>query len=186
MESRGQTDERGLTVTANVRAGSATPDKTVTRNTMTSIYYMLTETNPTQVFVCNESDIVHYWHCGGRLECIVVHESGRVERRVLGPDVLDGDVMQLSLPAHAFKSARLIEGDYVLVGEAVAPGFDYVDMYMVSIDQIKARIGDDCDPELLALAQPEVKVHRVASTVSSATVGHVNGPPEASCPINSD
>lgn len=166
MESRGQTDERGRTCTAHVRAGSSTPNKQVTRNTMTSIYYMLTHSEPIQVFASNESDIVHYWHGGGRLEYIIVDESGSIKRQVLGPKILEGDVMQLPVDGHEYKAARLIEGEYVLLGETVAPGFDYADMIMVSVSQLKARLGDDCDPELLAFAQPQVKVHEVPGTVS--------------------
>lgn len=153
MESKGETDVRGLTCSTKVRAGAATAETNATRNTMTSIYYMLTESSPQQVFACNESNLVHYWHAGGRLEYIIVHESGKVDRAVLGPKVLHGDVLQLPVSGHAFKAARLIEGEYVLLGEAVAPGFDYVDMYMVSVDQLKSRLGEDADPELLALAQ---------------------------------
>lgn len=155
MESRGQTDERGVTCSALVRAG---PDcnalsTTAVRNKITSIYYMLTSDSPLQVFVCNESDIVHYWHSGGRLEYVVVHETGRVERQVLGPKVQEGDTLQVSVAGHAYKAARLIEGDYVLLGESVAPGFDYSDVSMVSADQLRARLGDtaDIDAELLAL-----------------------------------
>lgn len=136
MESLGATDPRGATCTTVLSNGT-----TVTRNAITSIYYLLTEDSPSQVFVSLESEIVHYWHGGGRMEYIMVTEAGALERIVLGPRLTEGDVLQLGVDRFVYKAARLLEGDYVLVGEAVGPGFDYVDRAMVSLEQIAARLG---------------------------------------------
>lgn len=158
MESQGKTDPRGQTCVATVRVGPDGPtgsESAEKRNTVTSIYYMLTPDSPTQFFVCCNSDIVHYWQSGGRVQYTLVHESGVVEKMTLGPKVLEGDVMQVAVPGMSFKAARLVEGCFALLGVAAAPGFDYVDHFEVNGDILKSRIGGDVDASLLELTKPK-------------------------------
>lgn len=156
MESKGQTDPKGQTCIATVRVGAEGAiegETTKKRNTVTSVYYMLTSDSPTQFFNCGNSDLVHYWQSGGRMEFTLVHESGSVEHMVLGPKVLEGDVLQVGVPGGTFKAARLVEGDFALLGCAAAPGFDYVDHFEVNADHLKSRLGHEADASLLDLVK---------------------------------
>ena len=94
------------------------------RNVLTSIYYCLTTDSPRQWWAHNMSDHIHYWHGGGSLTYHVVHPDGRYERHVLGPRADRGETMQLTVRGGSFKCAHLEAGcgDFVLLGEAVAPG----------------------------------------------------------------
>ena len=46
----------------------------------------------------------------------------------LGPDIANGEMLQLLVPGGFWKATQLQSGDYGLLSEAVCPGFDYEDM----------------------------------------------------------
>ena len=64
-----------------------------------------------------------HWHAGGPLELAIVEEDA-VRRLRLGPDFSAGETPQGVIPAHAWQSARPLEG-WTLVGCTVAPGFEF-------------------------------------------------------------
>jgi predicted cupin superfamily sugar epimerase len=100
------------------------------RFSMTSIFYLLTAEGPVGHFHRNRSDIVHYFHLGDPIEYFLIHEDGRLERIVMGPDPTRGQLLQLTVPGGIWKASRLLPGaiGYGLISEAVTPGFDYADM----------------------------------------------------------
>lgn len=97
------------------------------RNLCTSIFYMLTEDRPLGMFHCNQSDVIHYFHEGAPLRYTLVSPEGHVSVHWLGPDVTAGHTLQLIVPGGWWKATELVEGEYGLLGESVAPGFDYRD-----------------------------------------------------------
>ena len=134
MASKGRTDAAG----ALVATDRAPPE----RNAMTSIYYMVPRDAPRQSLVCNASAHMHYWHGGAALRYRLVHPCGRVETAVLGPDVVAGHVPQLLVAGGVYKCAELDPGaEYGLIGESVAPGFDYRDFTFVSAAMVRERLG---------------------------------------------
>jgi predicted cupin superfamily sugar epimerase len=80
----------------------------------------------------NQSDIVHFFHAGDAIEYLLIDPAGELYRRVLGPDPAAGQVLQLVCPRGWWKATRLSGGEYGLVGEAVAPGFEYRDRELAS------------------------------------------------------
>jgi predicted cupin superfamily sugar epimerase len=107
---------------------------------MTSIYYMLTaESGGLQWWANNMSDHVHYHHAGGTLIYNIVLPDGSFQERRLGSNISAGDEPQLVVTGGSFKSARLEEGaDFVVIGEGVAPGFDFRDFKFVSKAELVA------------------------------------------------
>lgn len=57
----------------------------------------------------------------------VISPEGKHERVVLGQDFKNGETHSLVVKAGYYKATTLVSGDYGLLGEAVAPGFEYVD-----------------------------------------------------------
>lgn len=98
------------------------------RYTLTSIYYLLTREAPTGHWHLNQSDIIHFWHLGAPVRYYMIHPDGRLETAVLGPDLAAGQQLQLVVRGGVWKASNLAEGEYGLVSEAVAPGFEYADM----------------------------------------------------------
>eukprot|EP00326_Haptolina_ericina_P024605 CAMPEP_0181181972 /NCGR_PEP_ID=MMETSP1096-20121128/7631_1 /TAXON_ID=156174 ORGANISM="Chrysochromulina ericina, Strain CCMP281" /NCGR_SAMPLE_ID=MMETSP1096 /ASSEMBLY_ACC=CAM_ASM_000453 /LENGTH=122 /DNA_ID=CAMNT_0023270529 /DNA_START=56 /DNA_END=424 /DNA_ORIENTATION=+ len=84
------------------------------------------------------SDHIHYWHAGSSLTYHIVHPDGSYERQVLGPNAVLGETMQLVVRGGSFKCAHLEAGDFVLLGEGVAPGFDFRDFNFVTAPELKA------------------------------------------------
>ena len=115
---------------------ASTPDRVGgKRSFMTTIYYMLDQTAPQGVLHRNKSDIHHFYQGGGLLRYVTLDEDGVFEEHLLGP----GHQLQLTVQGGVWKASELIEGAYGLVGEAVAPGFDYRDREIASPDEIRAK-----------------------------------------------
>ncbi|YAF98396.1 MAG: cupin domain-containing protein [Nodularia sp. CChRGM 3473] len=98
------------------------------RSAMTSIYYLLTDDSPIDYFHLNKSDILHYFHLGSPVTYLLIHPNGTLQKCKLGLDINKGEVPQLLVPGGYWKAGVLEEGEFGLLGEAVAPGFDFRDM----------------------------------------------------------
>lgn len=114
------------------RTGSA-------RAVMTSIYYLLTDDRPIDHLHQNKSDIMHYFQAGASITYLLVDLKGRLSKIKLGLDVHNGEVPQLLVPSGYWKAAVLESGEYGLLGEAVAPGFDYRDMTIATATEIRSQ-----------------------------------------------
>jgi len=117
---------------ATTREGSA-------RSVMTSIYYLLTDDRPIDHLHQNKSDIMHYFQAGSPITYILVNLDGALSKVTLGLDVAQGEVPQLLVPGGYWKAAVLEAGEYGLLGESVAPGFDYRDMAIAQADSIRSQ-----------------------------------------------
>ena len=117
----------------------ATPREGSSRSVMTSIYYLLTDDRPIDHLHKNQSDIMHYFQAGSPITYILVDLAGKFSKVTLGLDVAKGEVPQLLVPSGYWKAAVLESGEYGLLGEAVAPGFDYRDMAIAKADEIKQQ-----------------------------------------------
>ena len=105
---------------------------------MSSIYYLLTDDSPVGYFHRNRSDIVHYWHRGHSLTYYLVGPDGRLSTATLGPDLAAGEQLQLVVAGGTWKATRLSGGEFGLLSEAVAPGFEYADMELASTAVLEA------------------------------------------------
>ncbi|MGB3402610.1 MAG: cupin domain-containing protein [Microcoleaceae cyanobacterium] len=98
------------------------------RTVLTSIYYLLTDDRPIDHFHLNQSDIMHYFHGGSAILYLVLHPNGTLEQYKLGLNLAKGETPQLLVPGGYWKAAVLEAGEFCLLGEAVAPGFEFRDM----------------------------------------------------------
>jgi uncharacterized protein len=117
----------------------ATPRIGSDRAVMTSIYYLLTDDRPIDHLHKNQSDIVHYFQAGSPITYILVDLKGQLSTIKLGLDIAQGEVPQLIVPGGYWKAAVLEAGEYGLLGEAVAPGFDYRDMTIATAETIRVQ-----------------------------------------------
>jgi predicted cupin superfamily sugar epimerase len=121
------------------------------RHLMTSIYYLLTRESPIGHFHMNQSDIMHYFHMGDPITYYMLNTDGNLQKTILGPDPTKGHQMQMMVKGGSWKASKIpTDGKfgYGLIGEAVAPGFEYSDMELGSrakllnlFPQHKALIG---------------------------------------------
>ncbi|WP_339720278.1 cupin domain-containing protein [uncultured Paraglaciecola sp.] len=103
------------------------------RVTMTSIYYLLSAESPIGHFHMNQSDIMHYFHMGDPITYYMLNPDGSLQQTILGPDPTKGQQMQMLVKGGTWKASKIPQDGqygYGLIGEAVAPGFDYADMQL--------------------------------------------------------
>ena len=151
MSSRGQTD---FDVPANdlvaTNRTDRRPDGDGRRNALTSIYWMPTGNSPKLPLTINLSDHVHYYHDGEPFEYILVDpKTKEIQRVVLGRNVLAGHKFQVPVKGGMWKCGHLLvpnsvecssKDTYCLLGEAVAPGFDWHDFTWVTAKMIKETV----------------------------------------------
>jgi predicted cupin superfamily sugar epimerase len=101
------------------------------RTTMTAIYYMLTNDNSVDHFHTKYSDGIEFYHMGSPITYHMIYPDGHYEKVVVGPDIANGQQLQLAVPGGTYKAAELTDGDYGLVSEAVSPGWEPEDMIEV-------------------------------------------------------
>jgi hypothetical protein len=92
----------------------------------TAIYYLLTdEAGSFSAFHRLPTDEVYHFYLGDPVEQWLLHEGGRVERVLLGPDLDAGQCVQHVAPRGAWQGSRLVPGGrFALLGTTMAPGFD--------------------------------------------------------------
>ena len=101
------------------------------RLSLSSIFYLLAAESPIGHFHLNQSDIVHYFHLGDPITYYLLHPTGKLETTVMGSDVRNGQVLQLTVPGGVWKASEIPANGshgFGLISEAVTPGFEYDDM----------------------------------------------------------
>jgi len=109
------------------------------RLSITSIYYMLTDDSPIDVFHTKLSDGIQYFHFGAPITYHLIHPDGRYEAVVLGPDLAAGQVPALAVKGGVWKAAELPSGEFGLVSEVVSPGWDMADMTLIDRVALTAK-----------------------------------------------
>jgi len=109
------------------------------RSAMTSIYYLLTDDSPIDYFHINKSDIMHYFHGGSPVTYLLIPPNGTLQKCKLGLNLANGEKPQLLVPAGYWKVAVLEAGEFGLLGEGVAPVFDFRDMEIAQSEDVGQR-----------------------------------------------
>ena len=101
------------------------------RAAMTSIFYMLTDDSPIDAFHTKHSDGIQFFLMGAPVTYHLIHPNGVHETVVLGPDLSKGHQLQLAVGGGVWKAAELESGEFGLVSEVVAPGWEMEDMVQI-------------------------------------------------------
>jgi len=125
------------------------------RSLATSIYYLLTPDERNGVFHMNKSATMHVHH-QGRAEYILITPSSppRIERKIIGPNIHAGEVLQLLVPSGVWKMSRLLPADLesadspdtrdhtgCLITEVVFPGFAWEDHGFLTKAELESLMG---------------------------------------------
>lgn len=151
MASKGKTDPAGDLMPTSRNSTSPGEDSLTLnssdngddgqRNVMTSMIFMATSDSPILYFGINHSDHVHYFHgppgCSYTYHCIL--PTGEVQEFTLGSDTLNGELLQIVFPKGCLKAGHL-NGSHCLIGEGVAPGFDFRDFAFCDEDMLEERL----------------------------------------------
>jgi len=98
-----------------------------TRSTSTAIYYLLTPSTFSALHRLQTDEIFHFY-LGDPVRMLQLDADGGGRTVFLGPDVLNGQQLQLTVPRGIWQGSCLEPGGaFALLGCTVAPGFDYAD-----------------------------------------------------------
>ena len=113
----------------------------------TAIYYLLTdEADSFSALHRLPTDEVYHFYLGDPVEQWLLHDGGRVERVLLGPDLGAGHRVQHVAPRGVWQGSRLVPGGrFALLGTTMAPGFDPGDYEGGVREELAARYPDAAD-----------------------------------------
>ena len=177
MHSQGKTDESGACVEVSKLA--AFEGVSGMRNVCTSIHWLMT--SPVMRWCYNRSDHVHIWNAGGAIRYHVLHPDGRYEQLLCGGEARGEQVLQAISPGGTFTAGELI-GDWCLVTESVAPGWDFRDFHFVAHAELAERApkaelenmsrwvkaAEEPSRRSLADGYPKYSLHEAANAVRAA------------------
>lgn len=93
----------------------------------TAIYYLLEAGTFSEMHTLSSDEVFHFY-LGDPVEMLHLHPDGRSAVVTLGPDLDQGQNLQVVVPAGVWQGTRLIgDGQLALLGCTVSPGFDYSD-----------------------------------------------------------
>ena len=87
-----------------------------------ALYFLVTPQAPVRPHRIRNEQLYHYY-LGDPLELFLLHDGGRTERVIVGPDIRAGQRLQQLIPGNTFHTARLLGlGEYFLGGSTEWPG----------------------------------------------------------------
>jgi hypothetical protein len=111
------------------------------RPVSTAIHFLLPEGEVSALHRLRSDELWHFY-AGDPLRVHMLHPDGRHESFVLGPEPDKGMVFQAAVPHGVWFGAELAdspERGFALVGNTVAPGFDFADFELAERDELVAR-----------------------------------------------
>lgn len=101
----------------------------------TAIYFLLTKNTFSAFHIIKQDEIWHHYE-GGTIKIHVLDHAGEYGSYLLGKNYDAGEELLVVIPKDTFFAAEVIEGEYVLSGCTVAPGFEYEDFYMPPVSEL--------------------------------------------------
>jgi predicted cupin superfamily sugar epimerase len=92
----------------------------------TSIYFLLTTESVSNFHRLNSDEIWHF-HTGGAAKIHFIDKQGAHSEHLIGSDLESDQSLQVVIPKDTWFAAEVVEGDFILVGCTVAPGFEFED-----------------------------------------------------------
>ncbi len=117
-----------------------------------ALFFMVTPSAPVHLHRIRNDQLYHYY-LGDPLEVLMLPEGGAAERVVVGPDLADGQRVQLFIPGNTFHTARLAAGSWFLGGSTEWPGVLTADVETGNVDELAARY-PQAAADLRAFAKP--------------------------------
>ena len=111
-----------------------------------ALYFLVTPEAPVRLHRIRNDQLYHYY-LGDPLELFLLHGDGTPERVVVGPDLRNGQRVQLLIPGNTFHTARLLgNGQWFLGASTEWPGVIPADVEIGNPQELSARypsVADD-------------------------------------------
>ncbi len=101
------------------------------RRLSTAIYYLLEPGTFSEMHRLASDEVFHHY-AGAAVEMLQLGPGGRMERVVIGKELVSGQRPQVVVPKGVWQGSRLLPGEdgagsWALLGCTVSPGFEYAD-----------------------------------------------------------
>lgn len=109
------------------------------RSVSTAIFYLLTATDFSALHRLKHDEIFHFYQ-GDSVQMLFIQPNGEGRKVVLGADLLNGDLPQVTVPAGVWQGSRInkVNLGWSLLGTTMAPGFDFADFELGDRDALTA------------------------------------------------
>ena len=98
------------------------------------------------------NDQLYHYYLGDPIEVFLLHGDGTTERIVVGPDLRNGERVQLMIPGNTFHTARLIGRRRWFLGASTEwPGVTPADVEIGNLEEIVQKY-PAVGPDLRAIA----------------------------------
>jgi uncharacterized protein len=122
-----------------VAAGVLPPPFAEARPVGSALYFMVTLGAPVRLHRIRNDQLYHYY-LGDPLEVLMLHADGSMERVVVGPDLRNGQRVQLLIPGNTFHTARLAgRGQWFLGASTEWPGVVPADVEIGNLDLLSNK-----------------------------------------------
>jgi uncharacterized protein len=109
------------------------------RAASTAIYYLLTPNTCSALHRLGSDEVFHFY-LGSPVRMLQLFPDGQGKEVILGPDLLEGQSVQVVVPRGVWQGSVLEPGGaFALLGCTVAPGFEYADYESGNRAELMAR-----------------------------------------------
>ena len=134
-------------------------DSNSKRDISTAIYYVITKGSFSALHRVKSDEIFHFYS-GDPVEMILIDESGRLSRFILGSNIMLGETPQVVVPRGVWQALMLKDGgSWALMGTTVAPGFEFEDFEIGDRESLTAQFPQLRDDIMRFTREPNAKVH---------------------------
>ena len=109
------------------------------RDVSSAILYLLTPDAFSRLHRLRSDEVFHFY-LGDPVTMLQLHGDGSSEVITLGQDILNGQRIQVTVPAGSWQGCFLNEGGrFALMGTTVAPAFEFADLEAADSDVLLAQ-----------------------------------------------
>lgn len=124
------------------------------RSLSTSILYLLTDADRSALHRLGADEVYHFY-AGDPVELVCITAEGRLDRRILGNRIEQGENCQAVVPAGVWQGSRVLAGgEWALMGTTVAPGFEFEDCELAAAEHLRGWAADVREAAASLLAGP--------------------------------
>jgi predicted cupin superfamily sugar epimerase len=107
-----------------------------------ALYFMVTPDAPVRLHRIRNDQLYHYY-LGDPIEVLMLHEDGRTEHVLVGPDLRGGQCVQLLIPGNTFHTGRVSGRRRWFLGASTEwPGVEQVDVEVGDVEALAAKYPD--------------------------------------------
>ncbi len=124
------------------------------RNVSSAILYLLTADTFSRLHRLNSDEIFHFY-LGDPGTMLLLHPDGSSETMVLGPDIINGQRVQMLVPRGTWQGCFLnTGGSFALMGTTVAPAFKFDDFEPADREELVLQYPNQKDL-IIQLTRPD-------------------------------